>query len=151
MILTRFHYYYTEDTCLETNINIVEPVPLIINIPDWGIYDCVWILTSPNYTFISINITYASIGNGNILSFGRFVGLHNNVTSFADSVNITTSLPNGTTFYSSERNIRMSVSSKSYTTRASSLTLLIRFDEGWFILFDVISRCIPNFSEIKVS
>ncbi|XP_033639009.1 uncharacterized protein LOC117299569 [Asterias rubens] len=116
-------------TCLQTNIDIVKPVPLFIDKPDWRIYDCVWFLTSPNYTFITIDIADATLGSGTVLSFGRVVGRYNNVTSLVDSVNLTTSLTNGMIFYSNERNLRMSLSSATYNGRASSLSLLIRFDK----------------------
>ena len=125
-----YHSYYTEYTCLQTNIDIVKPVPLFIDKPDWRIYDCVWFLTSPNYTFITIDIADATLGSGTVLSFGRVVGRYNNVTSLVDSVNLTTSLTNGMIFYSNERNLRMSLFSATYNGRASSLSLLIRFDKG---------------------
>ncbi len=122
-------FLFAEDVCGQRNITIIEPVPFTIHVHDFGIVKCLWFFTSPNYTFIYLDIAHVSIAPKQTLAFGLVFGISGNKTSLEDGVSLNKSPPNGTSFYFSGNGIWLSFSHATYINGAPPWILFLRYDD----------------------
>ena len=117
------------DICGQTNVNITQPVPFTLDIPDFRFFECRWFITSPLDTFIYVDVVHISISYPQKFSFARVVGSYGNQTTLMDEFKLDRTAPNGTSFYFSGNNITMSFSSPLYVRSAPSLRMILHSED----------------------
>ena len=118
-----------DDVCGETNISIIERYPFTIHVHDLSIVKCLWFFTSPNYTFIYLDIAHVAIEPRQSLAVGLVLGIYGNETVLEDGVSLKKSPHNGTSFYFSGNSIWLSFSHATYISGAPSWSFVLWYDD----------------------
>ena len=121
-IKTFLFFCFIEDVCGQSNFSVSLPVLFNRHISNNRIIDCLWYVTSPNETYIYLDVVDIGLWNSHSLSFGMVTD-----GSLEEGVTLQSTQPNGTSYFFSGNIVWIAFSSfVVFSDGAASLDFILR-------------------------